>query len=64
MAIGYAVAQEPFMTAMRKMVLYSTNGVVHPVQYVMIHALTTPESGRSPLIAKNIASAAICWYPH
>jgi aspartate/methionine/tyrosine aminotransferase len=41
---GYAVAQEPFMTALRKIVLYSTNGVATPVQYAMIHALTTSES--------------------
>ncbi len=41
---GYAVAKEPFMTALRKIVLYSTNGVTTPVQYAMIHALTTPES--------------------
>lgn len=40
---GYAVAQEPFMTALRKIVLYSTNGVTTPVQYAMIHALSTPE---------------------
>ena len=38
---GYAVAKEPFMTALRKIVLYSTNGVATPVQYAMIHALTT-----------------------
>lgn len=41
---GYAVAKEPFMTALRKIVLYSTNGVATPVQYAMIHALKTPES--------------------
>jgi aspartate aminotransferase len=41
---GYAVAQEPFMTALRKIVLYSTNGVATPVQYAMIEALKTPES--------------------
>ncbi|MGA3048271.1 MAG: aminotransferase class I/II-fold pyridoxal phosphate-dependent enzyme [Terracidiphilus sp.] len=41
---GYAVAKEPFMTALRKIVLYSTNGVPTPVQYAMIQALTTPES--------------------
>jgi len=41
---GYAVAKEPFMTALRKIVLYSTNGISTPVQYAMIHALTTPES--------------------
>lgn len=40
---GYAVAKEPFMTALRKIVLYSTNGVATPVQYAMIQALTTPE---------------------
>ncbi len=40
---GYAVAQEPFMTALRKIVLYSTNGVTTPVQYAMLHALKTPE---------------------
>lgn len=41
---GYAVAKEPFMTALRKIVLYSTNGVTTPVQYAMIHALTISES--------------------
>jgi aspartate/methionine/tyrosine aminotransferase len=41
---GYAVAKEPFMTALKKIVLYSTNGVATPVQYAMIHALKTPES--------------------
>jgi aspartate aminotransferase len=32
------------MTALRKIVLYSTNGVATPVQHAMIQALTTPES--------------------
>lgn len=32
------------MTAIRKIVLYSTNGVATPVQYAMMQALTTPES--------------------
>ncbi|HTA80624.1 MAG TPA: aminotransferase class I/II-fold pyridoxal phosphate-dependent enzyme [Terracidiphilus sp.] len=41
---GYAVAQEPFMSALRKIVLYSTNGVSTLVQHAMIHALKTPES--------------------
>ncbi len=40
---GYAVAQEPFMTALRKIVLYSTNGVSTPVQYAMVQALATTE---------------------
>ena len=41
---GYAVAQEPFMSALRKIVLYSTNGVTTPVQYAMVQALKTPEA--------------------
>lgn len=41
---GYAVAKEPFMTALRKIVLYSTNGVATPVQYAMLHALRITES--------------------
>ncbi len=41
---GYAVAKEPFMTAIRKIVLYSTNGVATPVQYAMVQALATPEA--------------------
>jgi aspartate aminotransferase len=41
---GYAVAKEPFITALRKMVLYSTNGVATPVQYAMIQALATPQA--------------------
>lgn len=41
---GYAVAQEPFMAGMRKVVLYSTNGVSTPTQYAMIEALKTPET--------------------
>jgi aspartate aminotransferase len=41
---GYAAAQEPFMTALRKIVLYSTNGVTTFVQHAMIQALKTPEA--------------------
>ena len=41
---GYTVAREPFMTAIRKIVLYSTNGVATPVQYAMLQALATPEA--------------------
>ena len=41
---GYAVAKEPFMTALRKIVLYSTNGVPTFVQHAMIHALKTTEA--------------------
>jgi aspartate aminotransferase len=41
---GYAVAKEPFMSALRKIVLTTTNGVSTPVQYAMIQALRTPET--------------------
>jgi aspartate aminotransferase len=41
---GYAVAHEPFMAALRKIVLYSTNGVTTFVQCAMLQALRTPES--------------------
>ena len=41
---GYAVAKEPFMTALRKIVLYSTNGVATPVQHAMLYALTITDS--------------------
>jgi aspartate aminotransferase len=37
--VGYAVAEEPFMTAMRKMALYSTNGVPTMVQWAAVEAL-------------------------
>jgi aspartate aminotransferase len=32
------------MSALRKIVLYSTNGVATPVQYAMIQALATPQA--------------------
>jgi aspartate/methionine/tyrosine aminotransferase len=41
---GYAQAPEPFMSALRKIVLYSTNGVTTFVQNAMLQALKTPES--------------------
>jgi len=41
---GYAVAQEPFMTALRKLVLYSTNGVSTPTQYAALQAVATPQA--------------------
>jgi aspartate aminotransferase len=41
---GYAVAAEPFMTALRKIVLYSTNGVPTFVQHAMLQALHTPDA--------------------
>jgi aspartate/methionine/tyrosine aminotransferase len=42
--VGYAVAEEPFMTAMRKIVLYSTNGVSTPTQWAALEAMATPQS--------------------
>jgi aspartate/methionine/tyrosine aminotransferase len=41
---GYAHAHEPFMTALKKIVLYSTNGVTTFVQNAMLQALKTPEA--------------------
>jgi aspartate/methionine/tyrosine aminotransferase len=42
--IGYAVAKEPFMTGLRKLVLYSTNGVSTPTQWAALEALAVPQS--------------------
>lgn len=42
--MGYAVAKEPFMTGIRKLVLYSTNGVSTPTQWAAVEALSVPES--------------------
>lgn len=41
---GYVTAKEPFMTALRKIVLYSTNGVSTPTQYAALQALATPQN--------------------
>jgi len=41
---GYATAKEPFMTALRKIVLYSTNGVSTPTQWAALEAMAVPES--------------------
>jgi len=40
--LGYAVATEPWMTGMRKPLLYSTNGVSTPTQWAALSAMTTP----------------------
>lgn len=40
--LGYAVAAEPWMTGMRKTLLYSTNGVSTPSQWAALAAFTTP----------------------
>jgi aspartate aminotransferase len=70
---GYAVAKEPFMTALRKIVLYSTNGVATPVQHAMLQALTTPESQiashreeyrkRRDLLVRALNEAGLCCDP-
>jgi aspartate aminotransferase len=39
--IGYAVAAEPWMTGMKKTVLYSTNGVSTPTQWAALAAFNT-----------------------
>src|SRR5437879_4933424 len=40
--IGYAVATEPWMTGLRKALLYSSNGVSTPTQWAALAAFTTP----------------------
>lgn len=40
------------MTALRKIVLYSTNGVPTPVQYAMLAALETPEQEHKARLAE------------
>jgi aspartate aminotransferase len=40
--MGYAVAAEPWMTGLRKTLLYSTNGVSTPTQWAALAAFTTP----------------------
>jgi aspartate aminotransferase len=48
--IGYAVAHNPFMAGMRKLVLYSTNGVATMVQWAALEALQmAPEFRRARL---------------
>ena len=40
--LGYAVATEPWMTGIRKTLLYSTNGVSTPTQWAALAAFTHP----------------------
>jgi aspartate aminotransferase len=49
--LGYAVANEPWMTGLRKTTLYSTNGVSTPSQWAALAAFTTP----SDFLEKNLA---------
>ncbi len=40
--VGYTVACEPWMTGLKKMTLYTTNGVSTPSQWAALAALNTP----------------------
>jgi aspartate aminotransferase len=40
--IGYAIAPEPWMTGLRKALLYSTNGVSTPTQWAALAAIDSP----------------------
>jgi aspartate aminotransferase len=40
---GYAVAKEPIMTGLRKLVLYSTNGVSTPTQWAALEAMAVSQ---------------------
>jgi aspartate/methionine/tyrosine aminotransferase len=50
--IGYAVSREPFMSGMRKLVLYSTNGVPTMVQWAALAALELPAEQRARRLAE------------
>jgi aspartate aminotransferase len=50
--LGYAVATEPWMTGLRKTLLYSTNGVSTPTQWAGLAAFTTA----SDFLEKNRAA--------
>jgi aspartate/methionine/tyrosine aminotransferase len=39
---GYAVAAEPWMTALRKLLLYSTTGLATPTQWAVLAAVQSP----------------------
>ena len=49
--IGYAVAPEPYMTGLRKLVLYSINGVSTPTQYAAMAALALPHQFHADRLA-------------
>jgi len=40
--IGYTIAPEPWMTGLRKTILYSTNGVSTPTQWAALAAINSP----------------------
>jgi aspartate aminotransferase len=41
--VGYMTAKEPFLAGLRKLVLYSVNGVSTPAQWAALQALSQPE---------------------
>ena len=41
--VGYLTAREPFMSGLRKLVLYSVNGVSTPSQWAALEAVNLPE---------------------
>ena len=47
--IGYVAAKEPWMTGLKKSLLYSTNGVSTPTQWAALAATQTPEEFFEPL---------------
>lgn len=49
--IGYTVAGEPWMTGLRKTILYSSNGVSTPTQWAALAAFTTPSDFLSTSLA-------------
>jgi aspartate aminotransferase len=49
--IGYAVAPEPYMTGLRKLVLYSVNGVSTPTQFAALAALQLDKSFQAARLA-------------
>ena len=55
--IGYVAATEPWMTGLRKAILYSSNGVSTPTQWAALAALTTPsdflESSRAAYLERR-----------
>jgi aspartate aminotransferase len=49
--VGYLVAPEPYMTGVRKLVLYSINGVSTPSQYAALAALDMPAEFQAARLA-------------
>ena len=63
--MGYVVAAEPFMTALRKAVLYSTNGVSTPAQWASVEAFKLDENYFSAMRAeyrkrRDLMSDGLC----